>query len=151
VGKLSSIDEVLEFAIERELEANQFYLTLAKQMNKPLVKKMFEELAAEELEHKAKLEFEIIKEGKVVALKAQAADFHEEDFIIDSPDSLDMDYKDVLVLGIHKEDTSFRLYVELLSIVRDMDVRETLFSLVEEEVRHKQRFEDEYNNLKVKK
>jgi rubrerythrin len=151
VGKLSSIEEVLEFAIERELEANQFYLTLARQMNKPLVKKMFEELAEEELEHKTKLEFEIIKEGKVAALKTQAVDFHEEDFIIDGPDSLDMDYSDVLVLGIQKEETSYRLYAELLSIVNDMSVRETLFWLIEEEVKHKLRFENEYNNLKRKR
>ena len=44
-------DEILEFAIAREIEANRFYLALAERVANPEIRKVFEDLAAEELEH----------------------------------------------------------------------------------------------------
>ncbi|MHC4620812.1 MAG: rubrerythrin, partial [Planctomycetota bacterium] len=57
------------------------------------------------------------------------------------------DYKDMLLLGIEKEEASFRTYVNLLMSVRDEESREVLLALAEEEVKHKLRFEMEYDML----
>ena len=59
-------DEILEMAVAREVDANRFYLALAARAENPRIKKIFEKLAAEELEHKAKIELEIMKTGRVV-------------------------------------------------------------------------------------
>ena len=58
-----------------------------------------------------------------------------------------MDYKDVLQLGMEKEEASFRTYVSLLATVHDQESREVLLALAEEEVKHKLRFEIEFDLL----
>ena len=58
----NNIDEILDFAIEKEEEANQFYTDLAQKMDNPAMKKVFEDFAREERGHKAKLE--AVKRGE---------------------------------------------------------------------------------------
>jgi rubrerythrin len=58
-----------------------------------------------------------------------------------------MDYKDMLLLGIEKEEASFRTYVTLIGTVHDQESREALLAIAEEEVKHKLRFELEYDML----
>jgi len=73
---MSEIDtdiEIWEFAIAREIDANRFYLTLAQRIDNPEMRKVFEDLASEELEHKAKLELELMKTGKVMSTNHESA------------------------------------------------------------------------------
>lgn len=144
--EFESDEEILELAMDREEDASQFYLALAARTPSEEMQKVFEGLASEELEHKARLELEIIKIGKVVETKVdvdigieRAVEFNESD--------LDMDFKDVLIMAMQKEESSFRLYVDLAARVTDENARETLLSLAEEEVKHKLRFEKEYEML----
>jgi rubrerythrin len=65
MGKVNSDQEILEYAISREVEAYYFYLALAGRVDTPKMRQVFEDLAAEELEHRAKLELEMIKTGKL--------------------------------------------------------------------------------------
>lgn len=60
--KFSSVEEILDFAIEREIEANKFYTELAERMERPEMRKVFEDFAKEELGHKTKLE--AVKQGE---------------------------------------------------------------------------------------
>jgi rubrerythrin len=62
MGEFGSVDEVLEFAIDREIEANQLYMDLAGLTKNQAMRKVFEDFAKEELGHKAKLE--AMKAGK---------------------------------------------------------------------------------------
>ncbi len=147
MGKVDSDEEILEFAISRENEAHNFYLALASRVQDQQMRKVFEDLAEEELEHKAKLELEIIKTGKTISTEQPPARPVSEYIISDEPSQLDMDYKDVLLLGMEKEEASFRIYVNLIPNVKDEQSREVLLALAEEEVKHKLRFEAEYNML----
>ncbi|MGA1979357.1 MAG: ferritin family protein [Sedimentisphaerales bacterium] len=144
-------DEILEFAIAREIEANNFYMALAERVNSPEMRKIFEDLAEEELEHKAKLELEVMKTGKVLPVLGKAT-VPEHDYIVsDDQPLLDMDYKDMLMLGMEKEEASFRTYVNLVAQAKDVESGELLLALAEEEVKHKIRFETEYDLLLRKK
>lgn len=144
-------DEILEFAIAREVEANNFYMALAERVASPEIRKIFEDLAEEELEHKAKLELEVMKTGKVLPVTQKAA-IPEHDYIVSDDQSLlDMDYKDILMLGMEKEEASFRTYVNLVAQAKDVESGELLLALAEEEVKHKIRFETEYDLLLRKK
>jgi len=147
MSKVNSDQEILEFAISREVEAYHFYLALARRVDTEQMRKVFEELAQEELEHKAKLELEIIKTGKTVTEELPPARPDSEYIISDDPSQLDMDYKDMLLLGMEKEEASFRTYVNLVAGVQDEEAREILLALAEEEVKHKMRFEAEYDAL----
>ena len=145
--KVAPDDEILEFAIAREVEAYNFYMALADRVESPEIAEVFRDLAKEEVEHKAKLELEVMKTGKILPATEKVT-IPEHDYIISDVDSaLDMDYKDVLMLGMEKEEASFRTYINLIPSVHDEESREVLMAIAEEEVKHKLRFETEYDLL----
>ena len=141
MDRIDSVDEILEYAIAREVEANQLYMYMAKRMENPEMSKVCEEFAKEELEHKAKLELEVMKRGQVVS------DFDISDYMMDVGNEMDMDYEELLVFAIKKEEISVSLYTDLAAVVKDKESRETLLSLAQEETEHKLRFETEYRSL----
>jgi len=147
MAEFDSDEEILQFAIAREIEAYNFYLALAERVQNPQIEKLFRDLAQEELEHKEKLELEVLKSGRTVSREPQGL-IPAHEYIISNDDaSLDIDYKDVLMLGMEKEEASFRTYINLLSNVDGEQSREVLLALAEEEVKHKLRFENEYQTL----
>ena len=145
--EFESDDEILELAIAREEDASQFYLALVARTTSEQMQKVFEELAQEELEHKAKLELEVMKSGRVVTATKDVDSGFERAIEFNEAD-LNMDYRDVLIMAMQKEESSFRLYVDLAARVTDDNARETLLALAEEEVKHKLRFETEYDMLR---
>lgn len=157
MGDFNCVEEILEFAIAREVEANKFYTLLAKRVENPAMSKLILEFAKDELEHKGKLELEMMKRGKVVveAEKAEEAksldEFEIANYIVDAGEPMDMEYEDLLLLGMRKEKVSFRLYLDLAAIVKDAEFRETLLSLAEEEARHKVQLEIDYDDFVVKR
>lgn len=148
-----AIDEILEFAISREVEANEFYTALADKVSNSAMSRLLKDLAEEELEHKTKLELEIMKIGDVVQQAPRSPDADEKarlkisDYIVEDGGQLDMEYEDLLLLGMKKEKASFRLYIDLAEMIDDKQLHETLLEIAEEEARHKMRFEIEYDNL----
>lgn len=135
--KINSVDEILEFAIAREVEANQLYMYMAAHMENPEMRQVCEDFAKEELEHKDKLELMQIDEA--------VTDFNISNYVMDEGNPMGMDYEDLLVFAINKEDKSINLYRDLAKIVKDEESHKLLLSLVQEETEHKQRFEIEYN------
>jgi len=135
-----------QLAIAREEDANRFYMILAERVTSAEMRKVFEDLAEEELEHKAKLELEVIKTGRVVTATERPELETKGDTESVGPD-VDMDYKDMLIMAMQKEEASFRLYVDLAGRVINENTHDTLLALAEEEVKHKLRFETEYDLL----
>jgi len=133
-------EEVLEMAAARELDANHFYLALAVRVKNPRIKKIFKKLAAEELEHKEKIELEIMKTGRVVKQQHKESDFQNEEIDPNMPE-IKMSYKDILLMGIEKEEASIRLYTDLAALVTDFESKEILIALAKEETGHKERFQ----------
>lgn len=141
---VSSVDEILEFAIYREVEANQLYMRMSMTIENPEMREVCEDLAEEELEHKAKLELKLMKRGEVVS------GFNISNYIMDVGSNEDMDYEQLILFAIKKEQLSIDLYTDLAAIVKDKESRKTLLALAGEETEHKQRFEVEYSRLKTK-
>ncbi len=139
--------EVLEFAISKELHARNFYLALAELVQDQQVVGLLRELADEELEHKAKLEMEFFKNGLVIDTTIKDKLIDTFDYVVSDTPTIDMDYKGLLEMCIQKEDASFRFYVNLLPYAHDKNSRETLLAIIEEEIKHKYRFQMEYENL----
>jgi rubrerythrin len=151
MAQIEPDNEVLEFAIFREVEAYHFYMALAKIMDNPVMRKVLEDFAKEELEHKAKLELEILKMGQVLPAEKEFPAPSRDNYIVSNTDSLiDMDYKDILLLAIEKEDASFKTYVNLAFHAADQESKDVLLTIAEEEVKHKFRFEIEYDMLMKK-
>ena len=146
-----SNNEILQLAIEKEVEAYNFYLALANAVEDQRIRVAFEELAKEELEHKAKLELEVMKTGQTIAVEENPARPGRSYIVSNDPSPLDMDYKDMLMLAMEKEEAAFRIYVKLAASVLDKKSQEVLLALAEEEVKHKLRFQAEYDILLKKR
>jgi rubrerythrin len=147
MGEVSSVGDVLELAISREIQAAEFFMDMAGRMASPAMRALFERLSEEELEHKAKLELEMMKEGIVAKTVGRLIDVGEADYGREFDLGPDVDFKEVLSVVIEKERRSFRFYTCLAGIIIEEDVHDVLLQLAEEEARHFVRFEREYDKL----
>ena len=128
---IDSFEDILDFAILREVQANAFYLALAGRMVDPQKQQVFEELANEELEHKERLELEVMKRGKVVKSLEPEQESKVSYDIVGVDGGIDMKYEDMLALAISKERAAFRLYVDLAGRAKDEELREVFMELDE--------------------
>jgi rubrerythrin len=142
-----TVGQVLRMAIEREVQAVQFYMELASRAEEPTMTDLYRRLAEEEFKHKCRLEMEMLKQGLVVRnlgkLDEVDAVAHANDLSLPA----DADYKELVEMGVKKERRAFRLYARLAGVVPDDDTRDVLFQLAEEEARHMVQFETEYAKL----
>jgi rubrerythrin len=141
-----SVDALLDFAIEKEQEANEFYLDLASKMEREHMKKVFEGFAAEEAKHKEKLTQ--VKAGKQLApVESKITDLKIGDYLVDVEPTPDMSYQDALIVAMKKEKASFKLYSNLAQTVDDSNMQSLMWNLAQEEAKHKLRLEIEYDEV----
>ena len=143
MGKFRSICEVLDFAIKREIEANDLYLKLADFVERPEMAKVLSDLASEELEHRAKLE--AVKAGQIALNEEEVGNLGITDHVKDVEPHDKMSYVELLVVGMKKEEASRRLYSNLATIARKQELADLFLKLAQEEAKHKLRFEIEYD------
>ncbi|MEE8185432.1 MAG: ferritin family protein [Thermodesulfobacteriota bacterium] len=143
--EFDSVDEILDFAIEREEESIQFYTKLAGQMERPSMRQVFEDFSREENSHKKKLL--AIKDRKLLAPSVQkVADLKVSDYMVDVKPSPDIDFQHALILAMEREKAAFKFYSDLAEVTDDAVLRTTLLTIAQEEARHKLRFEVEYDD-----
>jgi rubrerythrin len=142
--KLSSVDEILKFAIDREQESADFYRDLATKMDRPAMKQTFETFAREELGHKAKLQA-ILSNKALLGSEKKILDLKLADYLVAAEAHSGMEYADALVLAMKREKAAFRLYADLADMTDNADLKTTLLGLAQEEAKHKLRFEVEYD------
>jgi rubrerythrin len=141
--KLNSLDEILRFAIRKEVDAAAFYRMAADRSN-PGVKKAFEELAKEEEGHKKKLEgFDLKKIGQMKLKKTKGLGMSE--VMEDVPYSSEMSYADLLRMAIKNEEKSQHLYLFTEKMVTEPNLKKLLLILAQEESTHKERLERIYD------
>lgn len=144
--KLNTIEEILDFAIEQEQLASDFYTDLAGRMDKPNMKKVFEGFAQEEQGHKEKLLS--VKEGKfALPTRQKIQDLGIGDHLVQVELTADIDFQDALILAMKAEKAAFKLYTQLAEAADDEKVKALFQSLAQEEARHKLRFEIEYDDF----
>jgi rubrerythrin len=141
--KFSSVDEALNYAINREVEAQAFYVKLADMVEKPEMVKVLSDLASEELEHKARLE--AVKAGEIEIDEERVGNLGVTSHAKDVEPHPRMSYVDLLVVGIKKEEASRKLYTDLATIAQRQELRDIFLKLAQEEAEHKLRFEIEYD------
>ncbi len=138
------LDEILSFAIEKEVQAADFYMDLASRVTRPHIRLVFQEFARDERGHKCRLEH--MRENEALIPEAHAVpDLRIADYLTDIEPSKDMDYPQALIVAMKREKASFRLYSDLAATARDSSIRQTLLVLAQEEAKHKLRLEIEYD------
>ena len=147
--QFGSVDDLLDFAIKEEEGAAAFYSKLASKMDRPWMKKIFEDFAKEELGHKGKL-VNIKADGATSLPKDKVLNLKLGDYLVVDEPSDDMDYQQALVLAMKKEKAAFKLYSDLAEVAEDEALRDLLLGLAQEEAKHKLRFEVEYDDQYLK-
>jgi len=141
---LNTVDGVLDFAIQKEQDAVDFYTTLAGKMDFEHIKSVFLGFAAEEKGHKAKLQ--AVKAGKQMTTPDQAVqDLKIGDTIVEVELNTELTYQDALIVAMKAEKAAFKLYNDLASIADNASLKEVFLGLAQEEAKHKLRFEIEYD------
>ena len=141
--KLTSVEEILRFAIRKEADAAAFY-RMAADRSHPGGKKMFEELAKEEDGHKKKLEgFDPKKIEKMETKEIKGLGISE--MLEDVPYSSDMSYADLLRMAIKNEEKSQHLYASTAQFVKEAVLKKLLLVLAQEESTHKEKLERIYD------
>ena len=138
-----SFDEVMNFAIGAETEAIDFYRMLADFVEKPEMAEVLSGLALQESEHRSKLE--AIKAGRIVMDEEEVGNLGITDHVEDVKPYAKMNYVDLLVVGMKKEEAARKLYADLASIAQTQELQGILLKLAQEEAEHKVRFELEYD------
>ena len=139
-----AVDDILDFAIENEQNAVDFYRELAQKSSTPEVRKLFEEYAKEEEVHKANIE--AVKAGQTLKpVSTKVLDLKLGDYLVAVEPTADMDYQSALVLAMKREKAAFRLYTALAARVEDEGLRDLFLRLAQEEAKHKLHFEIEYD------
>ncbi|MFA8435492.1 MAG: ferritin family protein [Marinifilaceae bacterium] len=144
--EFKSLNDILDFAINEEQMAADFYNALAAKMETQEMKATFEQYALEEIGHRAKLE--AIKDGKEFAYSEEKiADLKIGDYLLDVDTSrTDFTYQEALTIAMKKEKIAFRLYNDLAASATDENSKNLFLMLAQEEAKHKLRFEVEYDN-----
>jgi rubrerythrin len=138
-----SVDQVLDFAINREVEAHDFYMKLASMAAKPEMARVMSTLAWQEQEHKAKLE--AVKSVRITIGEDEIGNLGISSHVEDVEPQATMSYVDLLVVGMKKEEKARMLYTNLASMARKQEIKDIFLKLAREEAEHKLRFEIEYD------
>jgi len=138
-----SLAAVLEFAIQREIEAAESYGRLAGRSRQAAARSLLLDLQKEEKKHE-----EILRNlaaGRLVPLFHQEVlDLKISDYVLEEPVDADSGFQDLLILAAKKEAKAAALYTDLRSRVDDPEYRRLFDFLIQEEREHKLRLEKEY-------
>jgi len=144
--EFASINDILDFAIDEEQKAVEFYTELASKSTSDEMRQVFEEFAQEELQHKARLTG-IREQGLFEITFEKVADLKIADYLVNVKPSPEMSYRDALVMAMSKEKAAFKLYTNLAQRAPNDQLRDLFLSLAQEESKHKLRFELEYDDF----
>ncbi len=144
--KFASTNDILDFAIENEQSAVDFYKELAKSARTDDMRDTFEQFAREEIGHKTRLA-KIKDEGIFTLPNEAVADLKIADYIVRAETTQHMTYEQALVLAMKREKAAFKLYLKLSEESPTKELKELFLGLAQEESRHKLRFELEYDEF----
>ena len=142
-----SIDEILDFAIEKEKEAVAFYNELSKKESIAALTRTFKELAQEEAKH-VKLLANISKNQKGIdsyELK-KVTDLKISDYLVETEYTEGMPMQDILILAMKREEMAVKLYTNLAMGSVDDEFVKLFRLLAQEEAKHKLTFERLYDD-----
>ena len=141
---MNTVDEILDYAIDQEQQAADFYANLAGRAEKAGMKDILLEFAAEEKRHKERLlavksgDHELTPEQEVLDLKIS-------DYLVEVDASDDISYQDALIVAMKRERAAYELYSDMASKIPESHLKQVLEGLAIEEAKHKLFFESEYD------
>ena len=142
-----SVDEILEFAIDREKEAVQFYESLAQEAPSEALKQTFIDFSKEEEKHAALISDISGNKAKIDSYEFEKIpDLKISNYMVETTYEKGMAMPDVLKLAMKREEKAVKLYTLLGEQTDDADAKKLFQLLVQEESKHKLGLESMYDD-----
>ena len=141
---MNTVDEILDYAIDQEQQAADFYASLAVRAEKAGMKKVLLDFAAEEQRHKALLE-EVKTGERELSPEQEVLDLKISDYLVEVDASEDVSYQDALIIAMKRERAAYNLYSDMAETVPESHLKDVFVGLAKEEAKHKLFFESEYD------
>jgi rubrerythrin len=141
--------EIVQFAIEKEIEAVDFYTRASQVVKYSGTKDLFIDFAKQEQGHKKLLED--LDLGKVVRAKIEKIpDLKISDYLVDTDFRPEISYADILRIAMKREEHSIKLYKDLKPLNGDETLTKVFNFLIQEETKHKYSLEKIYDDEVLK-
>jgi rubrerythrin len=144
-----NLKEIVDFAIDSEKEAAEFYETASREEGLSGSKQMLLEFAEQERKHQELLE-KFKREGLGDSLKNYEfewiTDIKRSDYVDDVEYKPGMAYHEILLLATKREEKALKLYNELLRQADSGDAKLLFKMLCQEEAKHKLALETMYDH-----
>ncbi len=143
--EMEEIKTIIDFAIEKEKEAVDFYNDLAGKVKLKALADELRKIASVEKAHQERLE-RMDVETAVGTPPKQVMDLHIAEYLVEKKPTPDMSWQDIISIAMHRELASIRLYTDLEELVTDPEAKQLFQNLVAEEKGHKLFFEKIYDD-----
>lgn len=147
--QFENLREVIDFAIEKEIEAADFYEEVSKQEGMSGAKEMLLEFAEQEKKHQKLLE-ELKTKGIVEGVSDYKSkwipDIKRSDYVVELEYKKGMTYNELLMLAMKREEKALALYNQLLRQADGKNAKDVFKMLCQEEARHKLILETKYDD-----
>ncbi len=143
-------NDILDYAIGKEKEAKQFYLDISEEESLYGNRQTFLDFAKEEDKHVVmleKLKAGVIADGIDNYEFKWIKDIKRGDLVLDIEYKKGMNYRDILMLAIKREEKALKLYNDLQVRVEDADHAKIFKILCQEEAKHKLALETMYDDV----
>lgn len=140
----STFQEVVQFAINKEKDAQTFYRSAASLSQYPGIAPLFIEMAEEEEKHQKLLE-ELPDPVGLPESPTPVLDLKISDYLVELKFYNEMKYQDVMILAMKNEEKSLKFYRAWETKVEDPGMKKLFSLLADEEAKHKYRLESIYD------
>ena len=141
---MNTVDEILDYAIDQEQQAADFYEDMAQRTETSGMKKALLDFSKEEKRHKKILQ--AVKSGKhELAPEQKVLDLKISDYLVEVEASENLSYQNALIIAMKRERAAYELYSDMASKLPAGHLRQVLEGLAKEEAKHKLFFETEYD------
>jgi rubrerythrin len=134
------IKNIIDFAIEKEKEAVDFYTDLATKVTVKALADELRKIATMEEGHRERLErMDVVLVAQSVP--KEVPDLHLAEYVVDKKPTPDMSWPDIVNIAMHREQAAVNLYSDLEKLVTEPLSKQMFQNLAAEERSHKYFFE----------
>ena len=147
--EFGNLEAIVDFAIEKEIEAAEFYTDLSKEETFSGSARMFEEFSQEERKHQKMLE-DFKTQGVAASIEDYQfkwiTDIKRSDYIVDFEYQKGMAYNEILMIAIKREEKALNLYNQFQEQADTVAGKDLFKILCQEEAKHKLALETMYDD-----
>ena len=141
---LSTFTEIVQFAIDKEKNAQAFYRAAAGLSQYPGLPALFTELAEEEQKHENLLK-NLDSIANLPEPVAKVPDLKISDYLVEMKFFPEMKYQEAMMLAMKTEEKSMKFYAAWAEKAATSEHKKLFGHLAEEEAKHKYRLESIYD------